>query len=196
RSLFDLMHALTRRFTGGAAIGATGACALFGSMTGSSAASAAALAPIIIPELGRLGYSQRMASGLTAAGGTLGIMLPPSVVFIIYGVLTSTSVASLFLAGIIPGLFMALLLALTCYVLAKRGGISETGKFDGPEVLRHLKQAFPSLLMPVIVLGGIYSGWFTPTEAAAISVVYALFVTIFVYRTLKWKDLPGILMES
>jgi len=196
RSLFDLMHALTRWLTGGSAIGATGACTLFGTMTGSSAASAAALAPVIVPELGRLGYPRRMACGLTAAGGTLGIMLPPSVVFIIYGVLTGTSVASLFLAGIIPGLFLAVLLALTCYFLARRHGMGTAERFNTAEALHHLRRAFPSLLMPVIVLGGIYSGWFTPTEAAAISVVYALLITRYVYKTLKWKDLPGIFIES
>src|SRR6478672_5948322 len=109
RSLFDFMSALTRWMTGGAAIGATGACALFGALTGSSAAAAAALSPVVVPELTRLGYPRPFACGLMAAGGTLGIMIPPSVVFVVYGALTSTSVASLFLAGVIPGLVRAAL---------------------------------------------------------------------------------------
>ncbi|KQP44655.1 TRAP transporter large permease [Pseudorhodoferax sp. Leaf274] len=196
RSLFDFMSALTRWMTGGVAIGATGACALFGSLTGSSAAAAAALSPVVIPELTRLGYPRPFACGLMAAGGTLGIMIPPSVVFVVYGALTSTSVADLFLAGVIPGLFLAGLLALCCYVQARRHGYGTPQPFVVQEVWRTFKAAIPSLLMPVIVLGGIYSGLFTPTEAAAISVVYAVLATRFLYRTLAFSDLPGIFVES
>ena len=196
RSLFDFMSAVTRWMTGGVAIGATGACALFGALTGSSAAAAAALSPVVVPELTRLGYPRPFACGLMAAGGTLGIMIPPSVVFVVYGALTSTSVADLFLAGVIPGLFLAGVLAVCCYLLARRGGYGAPQKFLLADVWRTFRSAIPSLLMPVIVLGGIYSGMFTPTEAAAISVVYAIAVTRFAYKTLAWSDLPAIFSES
>lgn len=196
RSLFDFMSSLTRWITGGAAIGATGACALFGALTGSSAAAAAALSPVVVPELGRLGYPRSFSCGLMAAGGTLGIMIPPSVVFVVYGALTSTSVADLFLAGVIPGLFLAAVLALTCYGLARRGRFGAPQQFHAVEVWRTFKVAVPSLFMPVIVLGGIYSGLFTPTEAAAISVVYAILVTRYAYRTLGWSDLPRVIVNS
>lgn len=196
RSLFDFMVSLTRGITGGAAIGATGACAIFGALTGSSAAAASALAPVVVPELTRHGYPRKFACGLIAAGGTLGIMIPPSVVFVVYGALTSTSVATLFLAGIIPGLFLAGLLAVTSYGMSKRYKYGNTQPLDFSEVWRTFKLAIPSMFMPVVVLGGIYSGIFTPTEAAAVSVVYAVFVTKYVYKTLKWSDLPDIFIDS
>ena len=195
RSLFEFMSALTRWMTGGAAIGATAACAMFGALTGSSAASAAALSPVVIPELTRLKYPRAFSCGLLAAGGTLGIMIPPSVVFVVYGALTSTSVASLFLAGVIPGIFLALLLAITAWILSRKNGWGRE-PFVPIDVWRTFKLAVPSLLMPVIVLGGIYTGTFTPTEAAAVSVVYAILVTRFVYRTLQWRDLIDVFLES
>ncbi|ABD71882.1 TRAP dicarboxylate transporter- DctM subunit [Rhodoferax ferrireducens T118] len=196
RSLFEFMVSLTRGITGGAAIGATGACAIFGALTGSSAAAASALAPVVVPELERHGYPRGFACGLIAAGGTLGIMIPPSVVFVVYGSLTSTSVATLFLAGVIPGLFLAALLALTSYGMAKRYGYGDTQPLQLREIWRAFKVAMPSMLMPVVVLGGIYSGKFTPTEAAAVSVVYSVIVTKYVYKTLKWSDLPDIFIDS
>ena len=196
QSIFDFMNSLTRWMTGGAAIGSTGACAVFGSLTGSSAASAAALSPVIIPELTRVGYPRHFACGLMAAGGTLGIMLPPSVVFILYGVLTGTSVAALFLAGIIPGLFLAFLIGLTSYIIARRNGFGSKGAFIPTEVWATFVRAFPALLMPILVLGGIYSGWFTPTEAAAVGVVYAMLATLYIYRTLRWRDFKAIFSES
>ncbi len=131
-----------------------------------------------------------------AAGGTLGIMIPPSVVFVVYGALTSTSVASLFLAGVIPGLLLAAILAVTCYGLARRGRFGAPQPFLLSEVWRTFKGAVPSLFKPVIVLGGIYTGLFTPTEAAAVSVVYAVLVTRYAYRTLRWSDLPRVIIDS
>jgi len=196
RSLFEFMSALTRWMTGGAAIGATAACAMFGALTGSSAASAAALSPVVIPELTRLKYPRAFSCGLLAAGGTLGIMIPPSVVFVVYGALTSTSVASLFLAGVIPGIFLAILLATTAWILSRKNGWGPAEPFVLLDVLRTFKLAVPSLLMPVIVLGGIYTGTFTPSEAAAVSVIYAILVTRFVYRTLQWRDLVDVFLES
>lgn len=196
RSIFEFMNSLTRWMSGGAAIGATGACAVFGALTGSSAASAAALSPVVIPELKRLGYPRHFACGLLAAGGTLGIMIPPSVVFILYGVLTGASVAALFLAGIIPGLLLASLLVLTSYTVSHRKRYGRVEPFVPREVASAFRRAIPALLMPVLVLGGIYSGWFTPTEAAAIGVLYAILATRYLYRTLQWSDLGAIFAES
>jgi C4-dicarboxylate transporter, DctM subunit len=195
-SLFQFMAALTRWMTGGAAIGATAACAIFGALTGSSAAAAAALSPVVVPELTRLKYPRSFSCGLIAAGGTLGIMIPPSVVFVVYGALTSTSVADLFLAGVIPGFFLAILLAISAWILSRKNGWGPAEPFVLLDVWKTFKVAVPSLFMPVIVLGGIYSGIFTPTEAAAVSVVYAILVTRFAYKTLQWADLIEIFLES
>lgn len=196
RSLFDFTSALTCWIRGGPAIGATGACAIFGALTGSSAAASAALAPVVVPELTRLGYPRHYACGLLAAGGTLGIMIPPSVVFVVYGALTSTSVAKLFVAGILPGLFLTCVIAFTAYLLSFKGGFGASRAFLWRPFARSFYRALPSLLMPVIVLGGIYTGTFTPTEAAAVSVLYALLVTVYVYRSLRWSDMPAVLIES
>src|SRR5690606_38072792 len=196
RSLFEFASAVTCWLRGGAAVGATGACAIFGSLTGSSAAASAALAPVVVPELTRMGYPRHYACGLLASGGTLGIMIPPSVVFVVYGALTSTSVAALFIAGILPGIFLAFLLAFTAYLISWRGGFGAPSPLVLKLVATSFVKAVPSLMMPVIVLGGIYGGLFTPTEAAAVSVVYAMFVTVYVYRSLQWRDMARIVVES
>lgn len=196
RSIFDFMNSATRWISGGAAIGSTGACAIFGALTGSSTASAAALSPVVVPELQRLGYPRSFATGLLSAGGTLGIMIPPSVVFILYGVLTGSSVAALFLAAIVPGLILAGLLALTSYVIARKNGYGKIEPFVLKDVFTSFKKSFPALLMPILVLGGIYSGWFTPTEAAAIGVVYAILACRYIYKSLKWSDLIVIFVDS
>ena len=194
--LVDFVRALTRPIAGGTAVGAAIASALFGAMTGSSAASAAALGRVTIPQLNRLGYPASFSAGLMAAGGTLGIMIPPSIVFIIYGAMAQQSVSKLFLAGLLPGIFITALIAILTYVLVRMNGWSDAGRLRLQEVLESLRHAAPALLMPAIVLGGIYGGIFTPTEAAAIAALYGLFIGAVVYRTVTFKNLPRIFANS
>lgn len=194
--LVDFVRALTRPITGGTAVGAAIASALFGAMTGSSAASAAALGRVTIPELNRLGYPPSFSAGLMAAGGTLGIMIPPSIVFIIYGAMAQQSVSKLFLAGLLPGIFITALLAILTYVLVRLNGWADAGRLELREVAETLRRATPALLMPGIVLGGIYGGIFTPTEAAAVAALYGLFIGAIFYRTVTFENLPRIFVNS
>jgi C4-dicarboxylate transporter DctM subunit len=195
--LFDLMQTLVGSVSGGASIGASGASAIFGAMTGSSVASAAALGRVMIPVMGSLGYPRRFTAGLMAAGGTLGILIPPSVTFVIYAEMAQQSVKDLFIAGVVPGLVAATAIGIVAFVIARRHGYGKsTEPFSFLAVWRAFVLAGPALLMPAIVLGGIYLGVFTPTEAAAVSAVYGLLIGMFVYRTIRLADLPGIFIDS
>jgi C4-dicarboxylate transporter DctM subunit len=195
--LFDLMQSLVGGVSGGASLGASGASAIFGAMTGSSVASAAALGRVMIPVMSTLGYPRPFTAGLMAAGGTLGILIPPSVTFVIYAEMAQQSVKDLFIAGVVPGLVAATAIGLVAFTIARRNGY---GKSTEPFSLRRAWSYFvlagPALLMPGIVLGGIYLGVFTPTEAAAVSAVYGLLIGMFLYRTIRFVDLPVIFIES
>ncbi|WP_420392530.1 TRAP transporter large permease [Acuticoccus sp.] len=195
--LFAFSQRLVGRVAGGTALGATVASALFGAMTGSSVASAAALGRVVIPAMDELGYPKPFAAGLMAAGGTLGILIPPSVLLIIYAEMARQSVRSLFIAGVLPGIVTAAAIGVVGLIIARRRGYGLTAEpFSGRALLAATVRATPAILMPVIVLGGIYSGLFTPTEAAAVSVLYGLLVGLLVYRTLPPSALFAILVES
>jgi C4-dicarboxylate transporter DctM subunit len=195
--LFDLMQTLVGSVSGGASIGASGASAIFGAMTGSSVASAAALGRVMIPVMGSLGYPRPFTAGLMAAGGTLGILIPPSVTFVIYAEMAQQSVKDLFIAGVVPGMVAATAIGIVAFAIARRHGYGKsTEPFSFVAVWRAFVLAGPALLMPAIVLGGIYLGVFTPTEAAAVSAVYGLLIGMFIYRTIRLADLPGIFIDS
>lgn len=195
--LFQLMQSIVGGISGGAALGASGTSAIFGSMTGSSVASAAALGRVIIPTMGSMGYPRSFTAGLMAAGGTLGILIPPSVTFIIYAEMAQQSVKDLFLAGVVPGLVATISIGLVAFVIARRNKYGElTWKFSFRRVWAALLLAGPALVMPGIVLGSIYLGILTPTEAAAASVIYGLIIGIFFYRTISVRELPAIFVES
>lgn len=174
-------------------------CAIFAALTGSGPATVAAIGSIMIPSLVKNGYPLKTAAGMTAAGGALGPIIPPSIPMIIYGVTMGLSIPKMFVAGIVPGLILMLLLIGVNLIIALRN--PEILKYRGStfsikEVLKNTWSAIGALLLPVIILGGIYSGIFTPTEAAAVGVVYALFVGIFVYKEIKISDLPKALVKS
>ena len=194
--LYAFMRALTRPVVGGPAIGAVLASAIFGAMSGSSAAAAAALGRVTIPELDRLGFPRAFSAGVMAAGGTLSILIPPSIVFVIYGAMAQVSVADVFIAGIVPGAALATLIAIVTFWLCVRHGWSVAERWSAVELAQTGVKAIPALLMPAIVLGGIYGGIFTPTEAAAVSAFYGLVVGLFVYRSLRPADLPELFIES
>ncbi len=169
---------------------------LFAGISGSSVADASAIGSIMIPAMEKDGYEKDFAAALTASAATIGPIIPPSIIMVIYGVSVGVSVGGLFAAGFVPGVMMGLALMGVVYVQAKRKGYATFERFSLSRVLKELKGAFWALLAPVIILGGILGGIFTPTEAAAVAVVYSFIVGRFVYRELAWKDIPTILVNS
>lgn len=187
RDLFDLAQRAVGKLPGGLAVASIVASAIFAAISGSSTATAATIGSISIPEMLNRGYDRRMAAGAVAVAGTLGILIPPSISFILYSLVTDTSVGALFLAGILPGIMLAVLFSIYTVFAARRQirlGIANPAA-SGDEITLNWEM-LGSLLMIPVVLGGIYIGWFTPTEAAAVGVVYALALTAFVKRTLTW----------
>jgi C4-dicarboxylate transporter DctM subunit len=193
RRLIEMIEALTRPIPGGMAVATVFACAAFAAISGSSAVTLLAVGSIMYPALVQAGYGKRFAIGVICAGGTLGIIIPPSIPLILYGVMTNTSVADLFLAGILPGLMLTGLFAV--YALAVNWSKRGRG-WNGAELRRSLRRGAPSLLAPGLILGGIYTGAFTATEAAAVAVVTALAVETLVHRDLRWPDLWAVTMDT
>jgi len=169
---------------------------LFSGISGSSTADTAAIGSVMIPAMVRRGYSPEFATAVVAAAGGMGILIPPCIIMVIYGLLTNTSVAALFLGGVIPGLVMGGTMLLANYWMARRLGLPVEARFSAHELGVALRRSFWALLMPVIIMGGILLGVFTVTEAAVVAVVYGWLVAMFVYRELRWRDLPRILVDS
>ena len=185
RRLIDLAISITRPLPGGLAVATILSCAIFAAISGSSPVTLLAVGTILYPALLQHGYPKRFALGALTSGGTLGIVIPPSIPLILYGIVTETSIADLFIAGIIPGVMIAVVLAIYSYWVNRH---MPAEPFDLNEVLTALARGGWSAMLPVILLGGIYSGFFSPTEAAAVALVYALFVEIFIHRELKPVD--------
>ena len=188
RYLFRFLESLVGHLPGGMAAAAVLACMIFGALSGSGIATVVAIGSIAIPEMLRLGYSKPASMGLITCSGTLGQMIPPSIYMVLFASLVQGDVATYFLAGILPGIFIGTLLLIMAVYMAHRAGMRTKPAASWKERKDSFLQAFPVLLMPLIVLGGIYSGIFTPTEAAAASIVYALLISSFVYRTLTWQN--------
>ena len=185
---------------GGLALVGIVCCVFFAGISGSGPADTAALGTILIPAMAARGYAKPFASALIASGGSIAIIIPPSIAFIIYGVITNTSIPALFAAGVVPGLLVGACLAIPAYVIARRHGWRGERHGTRAEILAALRQSIWGLLAPLIILGGIYGGVFTPTEAAVVAVFYGLFVGIFVYRTLTfaslWTNLRDTVVSS
>jgi tripartite ATP-independent transporter DctM subunit len=169
---------------------------LFSGISGSSTADTAAIGSVMIPTMVRRGYSREFATAVVAAAGGMGILIPPCIIMVIYGLLTNTSVAALFLGGVVPGLVMGGTVLAATYGMARRLGLPVEARFSGMELGRALRRSVWALLMPAIIMGGILFGVFTVTEAAVVAVVYGWVVAVFVYRELRWRDLPRILVDS
>ncbi|AFM13696.1 TRAP transporter large permease [Turneriella parva] len=193
RRLIDVGRSVTAPIPSGLAVAGVISCGIFAAISGSSPVTLIAIGGVMYPALRQAGYNQNFSMGILAAGGTLGIIIPPSIPMIIYAIMVGVSVIDLFLAGIGPGLL--LLTALVIYSVF-RGWKMERGKWVMADILKSLKSGILALLMPVIILGGIYTGWFTATESAAIAVIYAVFVEILIHRELSLKKLPAIFSES
>ena len=181
---------------GGLGLVAIIAAVIMASISGSAAADTAALAAILIPMMARAGYNVPRSAGLIAAGGVIAPVIPPSMAFIIFGVAANVSISQLFMAGIVPGLLMGLSLVITWMIVAGRDNVETLPRAPWSDRRRSMGRAVWALGMPVIILGGIRMGVVTPTEAAVIAAFYALFVGMVVYRELKPRDLPGVLIAA
>ena len=196
RRLIDFANACVGHIRGGLAIGAVLACMLFAALSGSSPATVAAVGSIAIAGMVRSGYPQAFGAGIVCNAGTLGILIPPSIVMVVYAAATEQSVGKLFMAGVIPGLMLGLVLMIAIYIIARIKKLPALPRASFREWLRAAREAFWGLLLMVIILGGIYTGMFTPTEAAAVAAVYAGFVALFVYKDLTIRECPKVLLES
>jgi len=196
KALIDALRAWVGHLTGGLSVVTILACAVFAAISGSSPATAAAIGAIMIPGMIEAGYSKRYTMGLVAAAGTLGILIPPSIPLIVYGTVAEESIGKLFMAGFIPGLFLTAVLVVAAVIHAKYKNFGRLPKADWNERIRLSIKALPAAFLPVLILGTIYLGVATPTEASVISCVYSLLVAVFVYRQISWKDTRVILRET
>jgi C4-dicarboxylate transporter DctM subunit len=193
RRLIDVATKLTGHTTGGLGTVTILACLFFGAISGSAPATAAAIGAIMIPFMVKQGYDRAYAGGLNGVAGALGIIVPPSIPMVLYGVSTSTNIGSLFIAGFIPAILIAVFLMITHNITSRRSGyVNKLPKASLREVWKSVWEAKWALLMPIIILGGIYGGFFTPTEAAVVAVVYGIIIGLFVYKELRLRDIFGI----
>jgi len=194
--LVSFSQSLVGSFRGGLAQTVSVSGCFFAAISGSSAATTAALGSTMIGELEKKNYSREWATGIVASSGVVGIVIPPSITLVVYGVIADTSIGDLFVGGLIPGIMMGLAMMLVSWYLAKKNGIEAEGSFSIKAALVSFKDSFFALMTPVIIIGGIYGGIFTPTEAAAVAAVYGIFVGFFIYKELKFKDFPKIIFQA
>ena len=198
KRLINFCNSLLGSFTGGLAMVAILTCMLFAAISGSGPATVAAIGGIMIPEMVKAGYSKPFAAALMSVAGAIGVIIPPSLPMVNYGIAGSVSISTLFAAGFGPGILVGVALIIVAYFSAKKNGYGLAAKtrFSWRNVAVSFKEAFFALLMPFIVLGGIYGGVFTPTEAAAVAAIYGFVAGTFIYKELKLKDLPTLLMNA
>lgn len=196
RRIIDFAIACVGHIRGGLGIVAIAAAVIMASISGSAAADTAALAAILIPMMAKAGYNVPRSAGLIAAGGIIAPIIPPSMAFIVFGVAANVSITKLFMAGVVPGILMGVSLIVTWLFVVRKDKVEALPKVSGPERLKATGRAAWALGMPVIILGGIKAGVVTPTEAAVVAAMYALFVGLFIYRELSLKDLPHIILQA
>lgn len=199
RKLIEAANAVVGQFRGGLAMTAVISCMFFAAISGSSPATVVAVGTLLIPAMIKSGYDRNFSTGIVTTSGSLGILIPPSIPLIVYGVATQNSIGDLFIAGVVPGLVAGLMLLGLVVIISRRrnfGAEEEVLQMSMGDRFRAFRDAFLSLLLPVFVLGGIYGGVFTPTEAAAMAVFYALLVSLLVYREIGFRDLPRITIQS
>ena len=187
--LINLAYSLVAGFKGGLGCVTVLASMFFAALSGSALATVMAIGSNVIPEMQKKGYDRGYATALTSAAGTIGVIIPPSIPFVIYGVVSGASIGALFLAGIIPGILIGLVLIITNYLFSRKYGYGGEGKGSIKVFLHELKDSIWALLVPVIILGGIYGGIFTPTEAAVVAVFYSLIIGKFVYHELTMETI-------
>ena len=196
RRMINFASSMVGHYHGGLSLAAVFACALFAAVSGSSPATVVAIGAILLPAMVKQGFPARFGVGTIASAGGLGILIPPSIVMVMYAVSTNSSVGALFIAGIIPGIVLALMLGFTTWFIASRNGYPRLKRVNWAGRLKAFRSSVWGLLLIVIVMGGIYSGMFTPTEAAAMSAVYAFCIAVFVYKDLTIKSVGRVLLDS
>ena len=194
--LINLAESCVGHLKGGVAMVCVIVACFFAAISGSGPATVAALGLILIPAMVKVGYDAPFAAALMATAGAIGVIIPPSIPFVVYGSISDTSIGDLFISGVIPGLLMGAALIIITLWLGRKSDLKRLPRCTGAQRWKAFKGAFWGLLMPVIILGGIYGGIFTPTEAAAVSAVYGLVIGVFVYRTIKMKQFIKILIDT
>ena len=196
RRMITFATSMVGHWHGGLGLAGVMACALFAAVSGSSPATVVAIGSILLPAMIKQGFPARFGAGVITSAGALGILIPPSIVMVMYAVATNTSVGALFIAGIVPGLILATMLGFTTWWRARKFGYPRQPAAGWRERWSAFRDAIWGLLLIIVVIGGIYSGIFTPTEAAAMSAVYAFFVAVFVYKDMGLKQVPKVLLDS
>lgn len=196
KRIVDFSMSMVGALAGGLALVVAVAGMFFAALSGSSAATTAAIGASMIDEMERRGYPRTFASAVVAAAGTVGIVIPPSITMVVYGAIANTSIADLFMGGFAPGILMGLSMCGVSWWISKKHGYVGEGTFSFARVGRSFVECFWAIMMPVIILGGIYSGIFTPTESAAVAAVYGALVGFFVYKELTLKDIPQVLLSA
>ena len=196
RRLVEFINTLLGSCTGGLAIVTVASCMFFGAISGSAPATTAAIGGVMIPYMLERGYDRGFSASLVACSGGIGVLIPPSIPAVVYSVLSGTSVATMFAAGVGPGVVVGLILMAVSYVTAKRRGWQGTERASLGEIAVAARKASWALFMPVLILGGIYGGIFTPTEAAAVSVIYSFVVGLWIYKEITYDYLKEVLIES
>ena len=197
KRIVDFANVLIGWIVGGLSLVNCAACMFFAAISGSAMATTSAIGGLMIPEMEKHGYSRAFSAALSASAGSIGVIIPPSIPFVIYAVVVGTSVGDLFIAGLLPGVLMGLALMIASIFICRKEGFSDRApKPTGHSIWASFKDAFWALLTPIIILGGIYSGIFTPTEAAVVAVVYSVVVSTLVYREMNLKDIYHALADS
>jgi C4-dicarboxylate transporter DctM subunit len=196
RRMITFASSMVGHWHGGLGLAGVIACALFAAVSGSSPATVVAIGSVILPAMVRAGFPKQFGAGIITTSGALGILIPPSIVMVMYSVATNTSVGALFMAGVVPGLALATVLGGVTWYRAKKFNYPRLERAPLKARVLAFKESAWGLFLIVVVMGGIYTGMFTPTEAAAMSAVYAFFVAVFVYKDIGMKDVPKILLNS
>ncbi len=196
KRMINFATSMVGHWYGGLGLAGVLACALFAAVSGSSPATVVAIGSILLPAMVKAGFPNRFGAGVISTSGALGILIPPSIVMVMYSVATNTSVGALFMAGVVPGLVLAATLGGVTWYRAKKFDYPRQPKASWGERFRTFRESIWGLLLIVVVMGGIYTGIFTPTEAAAMSAVYAFIVAVFVYRDMGLRDVPKVLLNS
>jgi C4-dicarboxylate transporter, DctM subunit len=196
RRMIDFATSLIGHWHGGLGLAGIVACSMFALVCGSSVATVAAVGAIVLPEMVRHGYPMRFGAGIITVAGSLGILMLPSIPKIIYAVSTGTSIGALFVAGLLPGMLLTSMLCVVTWYLARKRNYPRMTKSSWIESWHAFRESVWGLMLVVIIIGGIYSGLFTATEAAAMAAVYSFFISVFVYKALKFKDVPRVLLRA